>query len=163
MVEETKPDAPAATQEMAENAMVKTGGPESAVAAAQSTVAENDILGENLPNFSEMQIEKLLDEKRCYSCNLSGVDLKGKNLRKADLEGADLSGVNFESVDLEGANLKGVSLKGANMKNADLRKADLYKANLSGADLTGADLEGAQLDEADLTGTIGYQPSLMIE
>ena len=111
----------------------------------------------------EYLIDKLLDEKRCYACQLQGADLHGKNLRKTDIERSDLSGANLEDIDFELANLKGVSFKGANLKNADFRKADLYKADLSGADLTGADFKDAQLDEADFSGAIGYQPAVITQ
>ena len=112
---------------------------------------------------SEQIIEKLLDSKRCYECNLMGVDLSGKDLSGADLEGSDLSGAVLNKTDLAGTNLKGVSLRGAQLRAADLRKADLYKADLSEADLTDADFRGAQTDEADFSGALGYQPPLMVE
>jgi uncharacterized protein YjbI with pentapeptide repeats len=100
-------------------------------------------------------LKKLLETKKCYQCDLAGVDLSGKNLDKADLEGANLKGCNLENVDLAKANLKGVSLVDANLKKADLKGADLYKANLSGADITDTKMEDAHLDETILTGVIG--------
>ncbi len=99
----------------------------------------------------------LLETKRCYGCNLTGVDLTGKNMESADLEGADLTGSRLESVNFENANLKGAILVKVDLRNADLRKADLYKANLAGADLTGAKLDGALLDDAQLSDTVGYE------
>ncbi|MCX5870869.1 MAG: pentapeptide repeat-containing protein [Deltaproteobacteria bacterium] len=101
--------------------------------------------------------ERLLETKRCYECNLTGVDLTGKNMDSADLEGADLTGSRLEGVNFENANLKGAILVKVNLRNADLRKADLYKANLSGADLTGAKLDGALLDDAQFSDTVGYE------
>lgn len=112
-------------------------------------------------NVEAQFIEKLLDENRCYECDLSGVDLSGKDLSGADLEGSDLSGAILNDVDLAGANLKQVNFRGAQMKKADLRRADLYKADLSNADLTDADFRGTLTDEADFTGALGYQPQLM--
>ena len=100
-------------------------------------------------------LKKLLETKKCYQCDLAGVDLSGKDLDKADLEGANLAGSNLEKTDLAKANLKGASLVGANLKKADLDGTDLYKANLSGADLTGAKMEKANVDETLFVGTIG--------
>jgi len=121
----------------------------------------NEVTTDIIPVASEQTIEKLLDENRCYRCNLSGVNLSRKDLSGADLEGSDLSGAILVDTDLTGANLKGVSLQGAQLKNADLRKADLYKADLSNADLTDADFRGTQLDEANFSGAQGYHPSVM--
>jgi len=101
--------------------------------------------------------ERLLETKRCYGCNLTGVDLTGKNMDSADLEGADLTGSRLEGVNFKKANLKGAILVKADLRNADLRKADLYKANLSGANLTGAKLDEALLDDAQLSDTVGYE------
>ncbi len=110
---------------------------------------------------SAADIEKnrlhLLNTKKCYSCNLAGVDLAEKNLEGADLEGADLTGSRLAGADLENANLKGAVLVGADLKNAKLQGADLYKANLSKADLTGAKLDGALLDDVQISDTIGYE------
>jgi uncharacterized protein YjbI with pentapeptide repeats len=100
-------------------------------------------------------LKTLLETKKCYKCDLAGVDLSGKNLSEADLEGADLKGSNLEKTDLAKANLKGASLVNANLKKADLKRADLYKANLSGADLTDAAMENATIDEALFEGVIG--------
>lgn len=120
---------------------------------------------ESAEQFSptEALIEKLLDRKRCYGCDLSGADLTGKDLSGADLEGADLSGAVLVGTDLAGANLKGANLSGARLNDADLRKADLYKADLSNSDLTDADLRGTEMDEADFTGAAGYQPPVMLQ
>jgi len=100
---------------------------------------------------------RLLNTKKCYGCNLAGVDLTGKNLEGVDLEGADLTGSRLAGADLENANLKGTILIGADLKNANLQGADLYKANLSKADLTGAKLDGALLDDVQVSDTIGYE------
>ena len=100
-------------------------------------------------------LKQLLETKKCYQCDLAGIDLSGKDLGKADLEGADLKGSNLEKADLAKANLRGASLVNANLKKADLKEADLYKANLSGADLTDAAMENAKVDETLFVGAIG--------
>jgi len=100
---------------------------------------------------------RLLKTKKCYGCNLAGVDLTDENLEGVDLEGADLTGSKLAGADLENANLKGAVLIGADLKNTTLQGADLYKANLSKADLTGAKLEGALLDDVRVSDTIGYE------
>jgi len=120
-----------------------------------------DMLKEEHSLDSAADIEKnrlrLLNTKKCYGCNLAGVDLAEKNLEGADLEGADLTGSRLAGADFENANLKGAILIGADLKNAKLQGADLYKANLSKADLTGAKLEGALLDDVQISDTIGYE------
>lgn len=126
----------------------------------QGTVLGTLGFGETPDPVAEVEKNKalLLETKRCYGCNLVGVDLAGKKLVGADLEGANLTGSNLQGADLEKANLKGALLVGTNLRNADLRKADLYKANLSGADVTGARLEGAFVDDAQLSDLVGYEP-----
>lgn len=132
-------------------------------ARQQDVKADKEIavLKEERSLDSAANIEKnrlrLLDTKKCYGCNLAGVDLTGKNLEGADLEGADLTGSRLAEADLENANLKGAILIGADLKNAKLQGADLYKANLSKADLTGAKLDGALLDDVQVSDTIGYE------
>lgn len=100
-------------------------------------------------------IDKLLDTKRCFECNLAGADLSGENLDESDLERANLSGANLEGIDLNESNLKGAVFSGANLRNADLRKADLYLADFSDADLTGAKFDKALIDSTDFTGAMG--------
>jgi uncharacterized protein YjbI with pentapeptide repeats len=100
-------------------------------------------------------VKRLLQTKKCYRCDLAGVDLSDKNLNEADLEGANLAGCNLEKTDLGKAILKGASLVGANLKKANLKGADLYKANLSDADLTDANFENAKVDGTLFVGAIG--------
>ncbi len=102
-------------------------------------------------------LHSLLDTKKCYHCDLSGLDLSGKNLSEADLEGANLKGCNLEKTDLSEAILKGAILVDANLKRADLEGADLYKADFSGANLTDAKLDDAKTDETIFEGAIGKQ------
>lgn len=99
--------------------------------------------------------ERLLDTKKCYGCDLSGLDLSDLNLKNADLEKADLTGCNFSGAKFRKANLKGAILVNANLQNADLREADMYKADLSGSDLTGAKLKDAIFEDTYLSGVVG--------
>ncbi|MFT5698050.1 MAG: hypothetical protein ACI8ZB_000904 [Desulforhopalus sp.] len=110
-----------------------------------------------------INLEQLLKTKKCYGCDLSGLDIAGENLEDADLEKANLSGSNLEKADLEGANLKGAILVGANLTKANLKNADLYKANLTGADLTGAKQKNVSFDGALLDGVSGLEMSLMLQ
>ncbi len=109
-------------------------------------------------------VKELLQDKSCYRCDLTGVDLSGKDLDKVDLEGANLTGSNLEGVDLRKANLKATILVGANLRNAKLEGADLYKADMRGADLTGADLEKVKMDDVLISGVKGLQvESIMLQ
>jgi uncharacterized protein YjbI with pentapeptide repeats len=139
----------------------------------QEVVAGNS--SKSVPTFSQpvidiaeidkdklMNLEQLLDTKRCYGCDLSDVNLSGKRLKNADLEKANLSGANLEKADLKGANLKGAILVGANLKGANLKNADLYRSNLTGADLTDANQSNVSFDDALVDNTIGLDRSLML-
>lgn len=148
-------------------------------AAENITIADQDVVVEktkSVPQFNQpiiveteeidknklMNLEQLLDTKRCYGCDLSDANLSGENLKNADLEKANLSGANLEKADLKGANLKGAILAGASLKKANLKNADLYKANLTGADLTDANQKGVSFDDALVEGVIGMERSLML-
>ncbi|MGB3212366.1 MAG: pentapeptide repeat-containing protein [Desulforhopalus sp.] len=109
----------------------------------------------NIEKRKQANLTRLLDENRCYECDLAGLDLSGRDLEEADLEKADLSDCNLENADLDQANLKGSLLQRANLRNASLKWADLYKADLTDADLTGADVKGAQFDGAKVSEAIG--------
>ncbi len=104
---------------------------------------------------------RLFDTKKCYDCDLSGVDFSNKNLAGADLEKSDLTNANLEKTDLRGANLKGALLIQANLRGADLKKADFYRADLTGADLTGANTESTLFDSADLSGSRGLSSDVI--
>ncbi len=108
------------------------------------------------PEKAEM-VRKMLKNKRCYKCDLTGMRLNQADFEKFDLEGTDFTNCYLQNADFQKANLKGASFIGANLNGADFRGADLYKADFSGADLSGAKLEGALLDGAVLTGVKGYQ------
>ncbi len=76
-------------------------------------------------SYSEEDLQKLLDTRRCENCNL----------QEADLQGKDLNGVNIKGANLSNANLTGTNLKGADMTGANLTGATIDKANLVGATL----------------------------
>ena len=107
-------------------------------------------------------LERLLDDNKCYGCNLVGVNLTGENLDSADLESADLTDAVLIGADLEDANLKQVNLTNADLTEADLTAADLYKANLTNANLSGATLEDTKFDDAIMTDAKGYQQNRMM-
>ncbi len=115
------------------------------------TVMSEDLAAQKKKNDN---LDRLLDDNKCYGCDLSGLDLSGHDFEDADLEKADLTGCNLEKADLEGANLKGAKLVKANLRRANLKEADLYKADLSGADLKGINLQDAALDSTIMDGVI---------
>jgi len=96
---------------------------------------------------------RLFGTKKCYGCDLSGMDLSKRNLDGADLEKADLTGCNLEKTNLQRANLKGAILIRANLRGANLKKADFYRADLTDADLAGANIENSLFDSAKKSGT----------
>lgn len=107
------------------------------------------------------KLARLVKSKKCFACDLSGMDLSNMRLAKADLEKADLSDCNLEGADLGAANLKGANLRRANLKKANLKGADLYKADLTAADLSGAVMKKAKIDEALFTGAIGVSEEIL--
>lgn len=109
-----------------------------------------------------MNLERLLDENKCYGCNLVGVNISGKNLDSADLEGADLTDAVLVGTDLEDANLKQVNLTNADLTGANLTAADMYKANLTNTNLSNAKLEGTLFDDAIMTNVKGYQQNMLL-
>ncbi|MFP3982589.1 MAG: pentapeptide repeat-containing protein [Desulfurivibrionaceae bacterium] len=106
------------------------------------------------------KIRRLLEDKECVDCDLSGENLAGADLDDADLEGAILKGAdlrravltdsNLTGADLSGTNLREADLRGAVLKNAILSEADLELALLKDADLKNANLSNARLADADL-------------
>ncbi len=107
------------------------------------------------------RLARLVKSKKCFACDLSGMDLSNMRLVKADLEKADLSDCNLEGADLGAANLKGANLRRANLKQANLKGADLYKADLTAADLSGAEMKKAKVDEAQFSGAIGVSEEIL--
>ena len=107
------------------------------------------------------RLARLVKSKKCFACDLSGMDLSNMRLGKADLEKADLSDCNLEGADLGAANLKGANLRRANLKQANLKGADLYKADLTAADLSGAEMKKAKIDEAQFSGAVGVSEDIL--
>ncbi|BAZ91009.1 TPR domain protein [Raphidiopsis curvata NIES-932] len=88
--------------------------------------------------YSQSDLDRLLETRKCPECDLSYADLKFAHLRSANLRGAKL---------------QGADLSNAKLKNADLTGADLVGTHFRGADLTGADLRcaaGADLIVAEI-------------
>jgi hypothetical protein len=100
---------------------------------------------------------RLAEKKKCYGCDLAGLDLSGMDLRNVDLEKADLTGCSFSGADLRNGNFKGAIILNAVFRDADLRGADFYKADLSGTDITGAKIEKADFEDSQLYGVIGLK------
>jgi len=98
----------------------------------------------------EIAKKKLLETKKCPSCDLRGAELQGAIVEDADLRKAILSGANFYKASLSGANLLDASLSGTYLLKADLLYANLSGADLHEAELRGADLRNANLQNADL-------------
>lgn len=116
---------------------------------------------EKVSTVDEDKVASLLKSKKCYSCDLSGLNLSGRNLKGADLEKANLTGCNLEGASLDRANLKGAILIRANLRKASLQGADLYKADFTGADLTDADMKKVQADDALFTDAIGVSDEVL--
>lgn len=137
--------------------------------SAAVDVADENILGagrgeinKNLAGNKKKRdnLARLSDTKKCYDCDLSGMDLSNRNLAGVDLEKSDLTGCSLEKADLKKANLKGVLLIRANLRGANLTNADLYRADLSDADLTGANITDTLFDSANFSGTVGLAQSI---
>ncbi len=124
---------------------------------------EKDVNINEQKSTKDRLVEILLKTKKCYGCELSGVDVHGRDLENADLESADLSESNLTDVDLRKANLKNTSFYRANLQGADLRKADLYRADFREADLTGANLKDAMVDDAQFEKAIGIQLEVVLQ
>ncbi len=103
------------------------------------------------------KLVQLLNTKKCYGCDLAGLDLSGQSLVGADLENANLTGCNLQRCDLRRANLKGAKFVQAKMQQVKIDGADCYKANFSFANLTGASTFGADFDYARLKGVVGLK------
>lgn len=91
-----------------------------------------------------LNIEKLLETKRCIQCDLTGAKLDRADLSEADLRGSRLRDVTFFLADLANCNFQ----------NCDLRDAQFGGADLSGADFRGADISGVSFGGAYLKGAI---------
>jgi uncharacterized protein YjbI with pentapeptide repeats len=105
---------------------------------------------------------RLLERKRCYGCDLSGLNFSGTDLKGVDLEKADLTGCNFSGANLRNGNFKGAVVLNANLRDTDLRGADFYKADLSGTDLTGAKVDMTIFEDAQMSGVTGLNRGLLV-
>lgn len=126
----------------------------------------------------ETKIEQLQKTRKCFACNLSGIDLSGANLEKVDLRSVNLQEANLTNANLRYANLEWGDLRYANLQGADLTKANLkstifVNANLQGANLAASNLSrtnfrNANLSRANLLGAlrddddIESRPSLIL-
>ena len=91
-------------------------------------------------------LEKLVKNKSCKGCDLSGLTLNRLDLTDADLEGADLSLAKLSLTNLTRANLRNTNLRGAVFGGTDLSDADLRGADLRGASLDSSYHQGAKFD-----------------
>lgn len=94
---------------------------------------------------------KLLVERACDRCDLTGVDFSRENLKSVSASAANLESAIFYRADASGANFGGANLSKANLTLANLSNTNLGDANLAGANLTGA--TGAALAGAITTET----------
>lgn len=58
--------------------------------------------------FEADDLRRLITERSCRNCDLSGADLGGLDLSQGDFSGADFTFANLQETDFSGANLKGV-------------------------------------------------------
>lgn len=108
---------------------------------------------------------RVLQERRCSSCQLQDADLVHADLRDADLKGAQLQRANLSQTRLEGADLRGAdlsftSLRGANLRGANLEGARLYGTDLRESDLSGTQLSAGALEEAHWEQATGIAPGI---
>jgi uncharacterized protein YjbI with pentapeptide repeats len=95
---------------------------------------------------------RLLTEKRCIGCNLSGQAFPKADLTGVDLSRSTLNGTNFANANLKLAILRDVDLSEANLTQANLQQAAIYGAKLLGTNLAGANLRNANLIYANFKG-----------
>jgi uncharacterized protein YjbI with pentapeptide repeats len=88
---------------------------------------------------------RLLNEKRCIACNLSGQAFPKADLTGVELSQSKLNNTNFANANLKLAILRDVDLSEANLTQANLQQAAIYGAKLLGTNLVGADLSNANL------------------
>jgi uncharacterized protein YjbI with pentapeptide repeats len=104
--------------------------------------------------LAQNPVNRLLNDKSCIGCNLSGRDFSKAVLTSANLNQAKLNNTNFTSADLSAAIFQDADLSSANFTLANLREAGFYGAKLLGADLSGANLDSAKLVYAKATGGV---------
>ena len=95
---------------------------------------------------------RLLMEKRCVGCNLSGQAFPKAELSGVELSQSKLNGTNFANANLRLAILRDVDLSEANLTQANLQQAAIYGAKLLGTNLAGANLSNAKLIYANFKG-----------
>jgi uncharacterized protein YjbI with pentapeptide repeats len=104
--------------------------------------------------LSQNPLVRLLEDKNCASCNLSGQNFSKRPLTSVNLNRAILSNTNFSGADLGAAIFQEADLTQANLNGANLQEAVFYGAKLLNADLTSANLVGAKLMDVKGTGGI---------
>lgn len=116
-----------------------------ATAVAVATLVQVNAQG--VPGSSAR--DRVLKNRSCDGCDLTGVDLSRADLKGVSLAGAKLAGASFYKSDLTSAYFGGADLSKAVLTFANLSNANLSNANLSGANLVGvvgADLSAAKTD-----------------
>lgn len=98
-------------------------------------------------------LEKLIKNRSCKGCDLSGLTMNRLELSGVDLEGADLSSAKLSLTNLSGANLQNANLRGVTFGGSDLSDADLRGADLRGASLDSAYHQGAKFDGKFISAT----------
>jgi uncharacterized protein YjbI with pentapeptide repeats len=104
--------------------------------------------------FDESPIGKLIQEKRCISCDLKYQNFANAELANVALHKSRLMGTNFSAANLTSAILQDADLTGANLNRANLSQAALYGAQFLNTDLVGANLSKAKLAYTKLTGAM---------
>ncbi|MGE0419412.1 MAG: pentapeptide repeat-containing protein [Acetobacteraceae bacterium] len=102
-----------------------------------------------------------LDDADMYGARLQGVYLGEAHLERSDMRSTLMKGATLESAHLDNVRLVCANLTRANLEKADLTRADLTCATLEGANLSGANLTNVIWVDTDLTGVIGYDPTVI--
>jgi uncharacterized protein YjbI with pentapeptide repeats len=89
-------------------------------AIAIGALAGSGLFHQSAQAYSEADLAKLKNTKKCQNCDLIGADLSHTKLTGANLSGANLTGAKLYDTNLLGANLQGASLQGAEISNIDL-------------------------------------------
>jgi len=97
------------------------------------------------PDQLEQNINKVMAQQDCPSCDLSGTDLSGMDLRKLNFSMSQFNDSNLSGTDLRRANLTDCQLAYADLSYAKLRGAKVNNCNFYQADLEGADVTAEQL------------------
>jgi uncharacterized protein YjbI with pentapeptide repeats len=100
--------------------------------------------------LDQQDLNRLMSENACESCDLSGAELASMRFSGTDLTGSSLNGAN-----LRGSVLYNVDLSNTNLRDADFGGAAIEATQFSGADLSGANLTGTVFVGSDLSGAAG--------